>query len=278
MILIADSGSTKTNWSLVSEDSNAQSCITDGINPFFLSEKEIINILEDKFTLPKENITTIYFYGAGCIPKKSFLVSEALNVFFHANSIEVNSDLLAAAHSLCDKKEGIVCILGTGSNSGYYDGEKIIKTVSPLGYILGDEGSGAVLGKKLLAGILKNQMSDPVIYDFYNTYHLNLVEIMDKVYCQPFPNRFLAQFTPFIYSHISHSDIQKLVKNSFVEFIERNVFQYQKADRLPIHFTGSIAYYFKNILEEVCSQFDLSMGNTTKEPMSGLIKYHLKKN
>jgi N-acetylglucosamine kinase-like BadF-type ATPase len=277
MILIADSGSTKTNWSLVREDSNVRTCITDGINPFFLSEKEIVNLLKQKFTLPKENITAIYFYGAGCIPEKSFLVSEALNVFFHAGSIEVNSDLLAAARSLCDEKEGIVCILGTGSNSGHYDGEKIIENVSPLGYILGDEGSGAVLGKKLLAGILKNQLPDLVVCDFYNTYHLNLAEIMDKVYRQPFPSRFLAQFAPFISNHITHSDVQKLVKNSFAEFIEKNVFQYQNVDRLPVHFTGSIAYCFKNILEEVCSQFNLLMGNTTKEPMSGLIKYHLKK-
>jgi N-acetylglucosamine kinase-like BadF-type ATPase len=277
MILIADSGSTKTNWSLINEDLNVRVCMTDGINPFFLNEKEILNLLKQKFTLPKENITSVYFYGAGCTPERSSLVFEALNGFFHAGSIEVNSDLLAAARSLCGEKEGIACILGTGSNSCHYDGKKIIENVSPLGYILGDEGSGAVLGKKLIADILKNQLPDVVVRDFYNTYHLNPAEIMDKVYRQPFPNRFLAQFTPFISNHITHPEIQKSVKNSFVEFVERNVFQYRKADQLPVHFTGSIAYCFKDILEEVCSQYNLLMGNTTKEPMSGLIKYHLKK-
>jgi N-acetylglucosamine kinase-like BadF-type ATPase len=276
MILIADSGSTKTNWSLIDKDLSIQTCITDGINPFFLTEKAIMDLLKQKFTLPLEDITAVYFYGAGCTPEKSPLVFEVLSAFFHSCSIEVNSDLLAAARSLCDDKEGIACILGTGSNSCYYDGEKIVSTISPLGYILGDEGSGAVLGKKLIADILKNQLPDVVVHDFYLMYRLSPAGIMDSVYRRPFPNRFLAQFVPFISGHITLLEMQELVKNSFAEFIERNIFQYRKAGRLPVHFTGSIAYCFKDMLDEVCSRFNLQTGNVTKEPMPGLIKYHLK--
>jgi N-acetylglucosamine kinase-like BadF-type ATPase len=276
MILIADSGSTKTNWALVNADSGFQTCITGGINPFFLNQREIVNLLEQEFTLPEENITSLYFYGAGCTPEKAPVVFEALNAFFHTNAIEVNSDLPAAARSLCGNEEGIACILGTGSNSCHYDGKKIIATVSPLGYILGDEGSGAVLGKKLIADVLKNQLPDAIRSDFYATYPLTPAEIVDKVYRQPFPNRFLAQFVPFISNHITHPDMEKMVKTGFVEFIERNIFQYRKAGRLPVHFTGSIAYCFKNILADVCSQMNLRLGKVTKEPLPDLIEYHLK--
>jgi N-acetylglucosamine kinase-like BadF-type ATPase len=141
---------------------------------------------------------------------------------------------------------------------------------------LGDEGSGAVLGKKLVADVLKNQLPDAIRSDFYSTYPLTPAEIIDKVYRQPFPNRFLAQFVPFIFNHITHPDMEKMVKSGFVAFIERNIFQYQKAGGLPVHFTGSVAYCFKNILAEVCSQMNLRLGKVTKEPLPDLIEYHLK--
>ncbi|MDR0412591.1 MAG: ATPase [Dysgonamonadaceae bacterium] len=277
MILIADSGSTKTKWSLTGNGSTAQTCVTEGINPFFRTGKVLLDSLKREFTLPVENISAVYFYGAGCTPETSPLVSDALSAFFNTRSVEVHSDLLAAARSLCDGKEGIACILGTGSNSCYYDGEKIVSAVSSLGYILGDEGSGAVLGKKLVAGVFKNQLPDPVVRDFQQTFRLSLAEIMENVYRRPFPNRFLAQFVPFILDRTGYPEVRELVRSSFAEFIEKNILSYRKARSLPVHFTGSVAYHLKHILEEECSRFDLQMGNVTKEPMPGLLKYHLKK-
>ncbi|MDR0799821.1 MAG: ATPase, partial [Dysgonamonadaceae bacterium] len=159
MILIADSGSTKTHWILAAADGALQSCVTRGINPFFLDKPAIINLLETEFMLPKEAIAAVYFYGAGCTPETIPGVIDALGTHFQSDTIEVHSDMLAAAHSLSRKEEGIVCILGTGSNSCHYDGEKIIDNVYSLGYVLGDEGSGAVLGKKLVADILRGTSS-----------------------------------------------------------------------------------------------------------------------
>lgn len=277
MILIADSGSTKTSWCLIGDDAGLQTCQTRGINPFFLDQEEIKQLLKDEFSLEKESIASIYFYGAGCTPEKQPLLTTVLQEYFQTNQVEVRSDLWAAARSLCQDKEGIVCILGTGSNSCYYDGTSIVKNISPLGYILGDEGSGAVLGKKLIADILKNQLPPSIIRDFYDTYSLSAADILDKVYRQPFPNRFLAQFTFFIFKHIKEVEIQQLVENGLTEFIVRNVLQYEKAREIPIHFTGSIAFCLRDNLQRILDNNHLKMGNTTKEPLPDLIAYHLKK-
>ncbi|MDR0866055.1 MAG: ATPase [Candidatus Symbiothrix sp.] len=276
MILIADSGSTKTNWSFISANGEVQTGVTSGINPFFLTEEEIVDLLKKEFIFPEEAISSVYFYGAGCTPEKAPVVSEALNAYFQPEKMEVHSDLLAAARSLCLNEAGIACILGTGSNSGQYDGEKIIQQVSPLGYILGDEGSGAVLGKKLIGDMLKNQLSPHIVQDFQYTYHLNPAQIMDHVYRRPFPNRFLAQFVPFISNHIIDSEIKQLVEDSFTEFIRRNILQYPESNQLPVHFTGGVAFGFKNNLENVFSKFNLQLGKITKDPMQGLIDYHIR--
>jgi N-acetylglucosamine kinase-like BadF-type ATPase len=275
MILIADSGSTKTNWALIAPDAVVRTCTTQGINPFFLQKDEIMGILEHEFTLSKENIVSVYFYGAGCTPEKAPLVSESLKAYFQLDSIEVYSDLLAAARSLCGREEGIACILGTGSNSCYYDGEKIAQQVSPLGYILGDEGSGAVLGKRLVADVLKNQLSPAVIQDFQDTCHLSAAGILDAVYRQPFPNRFLAQFVPFIFKHLGEDEVEKIVEDSFSAFIRRNVLQYHQAGQLPVHFTGSVAFYLKEPLEKVVKRFHCTLGKVTLNPLPGLIEYHI---
>jgi N-acetylglucosamine kinase-like BadF-type ATPase len=277
MILIADSGSSKTNWSLVSENSEIQSCTTAGINPFYQDKSKIIRLLQEEFILPKNAITSVYFYGAGCTPATISVLESVLSYTFKVKSIEVNSDLLAAARSLCQLEEGIACILGTGSNSCYYDGEKIVQNVSPLGYILGDEGSGAVLGKKLIADILKNQLSAHLIQDFQSTYKLSAPEILKKVYRQPFPNRFLAEFTTFIAKHITDSEIKKLVEDSFVEFVQRNLFQYSEVTQFPVHFCGSVAYHFQSNLDNVFAQLHLKLGKIIQNPMSGLIEYHMNK-
>jgi N-acetylglucosamine kinase-like BadF-type ATPase len=276
MILVADSGSTKTSWCLL-DSSDKQYFSTNGINPYFLEKEGILNILQNELPVQEGAVSEVYFYGSGCTPEKQPFVKAILNQHFGITQSEVYSDLLGAARALCQEEEGIACILGTGSNSCYYDGENMAENISPLGFILGDEGSGAVLGKKLLADILKNQLSSPLIIDFYSKYNVSAAEIIDKVYRQAFPNRFLAQFTHFIADNIHLDEMKNLVENSFSEFVTRNLFQYEKAGQLPIHFTGSIAWYFKENLENVLQKYHLQLGKITKEPLLGLVEYHLKK-
>ncbi|MDR2058326.1 MAG: ATPase [Dysgonamonadaceae bacterium] len=272
MILIADSGSTATTWGLL-RGNEVEICLTSGINPFFLTSKEITQLLENEFTMNRQ-VAFIYFYGAGCSPEKQSVVTEALDNYFETNFIEVKSDLWAAARSLCREEEGIACILGTGSNSCYYNGNNIVKNVPPLGYILGDEGSGATLGKKLIAGILKSQLPEPVIRDFQDTYSWSMAEILDCVYRRPFPNRFLAQFAPFLRKHVKNGAVKQLVIDSFTEFIAKNILQYEKVRELPIHVTGSVAFYFKSELKAAFDIFQLHLGIVSEEPIQGLIEYH----
>ena len=277
MILIADSGSTKTIWCCVENDNNNTIlCNTSGINPFYLNTNEIIQLLNNEFKLHNKNISSIFFYGAGCIHEKKEVLYNALKSYFNAENIFIESDLFGAAHSLCQNKAGIACILGTGSNSCYYDGVKIVQNITPLGFILGDEGSGAFLGKKLIADILKNQLSKDLSKYFFEEHPLSTNQILDNIYRKPFPNRFLAQFTKFIAKHINHLEINMLVNTSFQEFITRNILQYENALHLPINFTGSVAYIFKANLEKVIHDNNLKMGTISQNPIEGLIRYHLK--
>ncbi len=275
MILIADSGSTKTTWRLTGKDVETKTCVTKGINPFLLSKDEITQMLEMEFTLPKENILSVFYYGAGALPEKKPMLFDILSSFFDTDKIEINSDLLAAARALCQNMPGIACIMGTGSNSCFYDGKEIVKNVPPLGFILGDEGSGSALGRKLLSDILKNQISAFIRDDFFATYPITIGEILENTYRKPFPNRFLAQYTHFIAKHIHHPEIEALVDNSFCDFFRRNVMQYAESLYLPIHFTGSVAFYFQDHLKKSARSFGLTIGKVCREPMEELVAYHL---
>ena len=275
-LLIVDSGSTKTIWRRIGGDKSDDTCITGGINPFQSGVDEIVQLLETEYTLSISDISTIWFYGAGCaFPEKNVLVASALSHFFGALEIHVNSDLLGAARSLCGRRPGIACILGTGSNSCYFDGEAIAQNVSPLGYVLGDEGSGSALGRKLLADILKNQLPVTICNRFFDTYQTTVGEILDHVYRRPFPNRYLAQYARFVSANIAYPEMKALTVHCFREFFRRNVMQYDEAKRLPVHFTGSIAYCFSEILKNTAAEFGLTVGNISQEPMSGLVAYHL---
>ncbi|HSV77353.1 MAG TPA: hypothetical protein VLH37_10020 [Bacteroidales bacterium] len=250
-------------------------CQTAGINPFFQSADDIYSTLSGEFTLGREGIRKIFFYGAGCAnPEKKALLSSVLKNFFEVSSVEVESDLLAAARSLCGHSEGIAAILGTGSNSCYYDGVNIKQHVSPLGFILGDEGSGAVLGRKLVADFLKNQAPEHLQVSFEKTFGQTTAEILESVYRKPFPNRYLASFTPFLSKHISDGFVYQLVKSSFKEFFNRNIAQYPRAQSLPVHFTGSIAWHFEGVLKEAAHDCGFTIGKIIKDPMLGLIEFH----
>ena len=275
MILIADSGSTKTDWCVSAEGKQLQRIATIGLNPFFLQEEaigeEILSSLLPE--LQTSTFDALYFYGAGCLPEKVSMMQNALGKYLEVKTIEVNSDMLGAARGLSGRNPGIVCILGTGSNSCYYDGEKMLSNVSPLGFILGDEGSGAVLGKILVGDLLKNQLPAGLKEKFLQEFDLSPSMIIERVYRQPFPNRFLASLSPFLLRNIENAAVRSLVFNSFRSFLMRNVMQYDYK-RYPIYFIGSIAYHYRDILEEAVLSCGMQLGNIMQNPMEGLLKYH----
>lgn len=276
MTLIADSGSTKTHWCLIKDDVEIQHFFTKGINPFYQTKDEIgseidIHLMPEIKHFEVENI---YFYGAGCsFPEKKAIVADALGLRFRDAVIEVQSDLLAAARSLFLHSEGIACILGTGSNSCYYNGAEITANVSPLGFILGDEGSGAVLSKTFVSDCLKNQVPKQLSEKFFQQYDFTPAVILEKVYKQPFPNRFLATFTPFLLENIGEPSIYNLVLSGFNSFFLRNVKQYS-VNNMKVGFVGSVAYYFANILKTSAAEHSIEIGDIVQSPMKGLIQYH----
>ena len=277
MILIADSGSTKTEWREIKDGRAGRSYISTGINPFFVTGDEIIRLFGKEIPELKDaGVQRIFFYGTGVSnASKAGIVRGALASFFGTDELFIGSDLLGAARSLCQNEPGIACIIGTGSNSCYYNGSEIVANVSPLGYILGDEGGGAVIGRKLVAGILKKQLPGIVIENFFKAYPYTPAEILDNVYNMPFPNRFLGQFTRFISDNIHVPELQTMITSSFDEFIVRNVLSYPEARKYPIHFTGSIAYHFRAFLEDLLLKYRLQPGIFTLTPMENLVKYHI---
>ncbi len=274
--IIADSGSTKAEFKLLGDNAKENTFVLPGINPFYQSEVEIRDLVRNNLypNLTGYNIQKIFFYGAGCaFPEKKKMLENALSFSFPQAEIYIESDLLAASRALFGKDRGIACILGTGSNSCLYNGQEIEKNVSPLGFILGDEGSGAVLGRKFISDCLKNQLPDALQKKFFSQYHISPSEIMERVYKQPFPNRYLASFTPFLLENISEEPIYQLVKTSFTEFFERNIKQYPVTGE-KIGFIGSIAYYFQDILREVAEEMTYQIEKIEKSPMKGLIQFH----
>lgn len=275
MKLIADSGSTKTDWCLIYDDSSMERILTPGINPFYQTTLEIVTNLEEGFPNIDGTIHELFFYGAGCAnEEKNRIVENAIFEFFAVEEVFVASDLLGAARSLCQDGEGIACILGTGSNSCHYRDGDIIKNVSPLGYKLGDEGSGAVIGEKLVSDVLKKQLSAATIEMFFDRYKITPTEIIDNVYRKTFPNRYLAQFTKFIADNIHIAELENIVLYCFDEFVRRNLLQYDGLSTLKTYYTGSIGYHFKEQLIKTAEKNKLMIGDITKSPMEGLIKFH----
>ncbi len=280
MILLADSGSTKTDWGLVENGKLVKRLRTSGMNPFQMSEEAITEEIKTHLVpeLPGTVLDEVHFYGAGCTKEKQPIVERALRANLTINGeCEVASDMLGAARGICGHKPGIACILGTGSNSCSYDGKNLVKNVSPLGFILGDEGSGAVLGKLLVGDVLKNQMPETVIKRFFEKYKLTSAEIIDRVYRQPKPNTFLASFVPFLEENIDEPKIYNLVKESFRSFLRRNVMQYEGWQTLPIGFNGSIAKIYKKPLLEALEEEGMHLGRIIQAPMEAMVEYHVEK-
>ncbi len=276
IILIADSGSTKTEWCLL-DGKKRKTIYTQGMSPYFLDTKQIQQILatELKSKLKDVEPDEVYYYGTGCAnPENVKSVKEALKKIFTKATISVDHDLMGAAKALCGSEKGVACILGTGSNSCYYNGKKIIKNSPGLGYILGDEGSGAYLGKKVVQYYLYNTF-DPDLMDRFNAkYNTTNVEILDAVYKHPLPNRFLAGFVPFLIENRGHFMIENIIEDGFNDFFFNHIYKYRESWIMPIHFIGSVAFGFKDVLKDMCNAYELELGRVLKNPMDGLVKYH----
>ncbi len=277
MKLIAESGGTKTNWCAVSDSKETEIISTIGLNPNFVSEGTFKEVLSSE-VLPGLNnppIEEVWFYGAGCsgeaMEKK---VTETINSVLPSSSIHVLSDLTGAARGLLGKWKGYVCMIGTGSNSGYYDGNKITANIPPLGFILGDEGGGAYLGKKLLADFLRGIMPPLLSDEFRNAHGAEKDEIVSHVYRGVFPSRYIGGFVKFLKDHISDPYCDNLVRTSFEEFVSRNLKLYKTNGKTEIAVTGSVAWHFSDILKEVFAKNDFIITSITREPIEGLIGYH----
>ena len=278
MILIADCGSTKIDWCLLNGKDKVAQIFTTGMNALLLTEEEMAKCIHDEL-LPHivgYHVDEIYYYGAGIINDEiKDHVRGALKAnIATATKIEIESDLLAAARALCGREPGIACILGTGSNSCYYDGEKVVDNVSPLGYILGDEGSGAVMGKLLVGDVLKKQLPEHLCEKFLKEYDMDRNKIITAVYRQPAANRFLAHFAPFLQKNIHEPSIHDLVFRALTSFFMRNVESYPHYKELPVNFVGSIAYVQKPVLLEAAQARGIKVGTIIQNPMEGLIRYH----
>jgi N-acetylglucosamine kinase-like BadF-type ATPase len=274
--LIADSGSTKTDWCLLNGKKKTR-ISTQGISPYFLQKEEVVKILTKELLpkLAKARPSKIFYYGTGCSqPAHIKMIKQSLQQVFPGAQVSVEHDLAGAAKALCGRSKGIACILGTGYNSCYYNGKKIVKNSPGLGYVLGDEGSGAYLGKKVLQYFLY-QTFDPELMDrFRSTYQLTSADILDAVYKQPLPNRYLARFAGFLADNRGHYMIENIIEDGLNDFFFQHLYKYRESWTLPIHFVGSIAFGFKDVLKELCSTYELELGKVLKTPMDGLIQYH----
>ena len=275
MQLIADSGSTKVSWRAICDDGSVKSIETVGINPVFMEDAEIESILTEKL-VPEigTKVDAIFFYGAGMVGGEiSAKLERCFGKVFPGSTCEAASGVLAAARALCGHKPGIACILGTGSNSCFYDGEGIAENVRAGGFILGDEASGAYLGKRLLSDFIKGLLPTPIEKEFTKRYGLDYMAIVQKVYREPMPSRFLASFSPFIAEFKNHPHIANLLKSSFEEFLRRNIVHYDYK-KYPVNFVGSVAYYYKDILEKAVNAAGMRMGIILQGPIDGLVAYH----
>jgi glucosamine kinase len=279
MILVADSGSSKTDWLLTLKDGEVKQFRTAGLNPYFLSEKEIVKILQEQaadMIAFAADIDEIYFFGAGCSsPDRHEIVTNALSQLFSKSYISVDSDLLGCAYATCGHEKGLCCVLGTGSNISFFDGAEIHSGKHGLGFVLGDEGAGTWFGKALITDFLYGNMPHDISIKFAEAYQLDKEKVIKYVYQTPNANSYLATFTKFL-SGIRKTDYaQNLLHKGLLEFIETNIKSYPQYHRYKCHFVGSIAYVFTDELTEVCKANDIHIGKIIKQPIHDLLAFIL---
>jgi N-acetylglucosamine kinase-like BadF-type ATPase len=278
MILVADSGSTNTDWVILNQHKIILNFKTKGFNPYFTSSEEIVE--EIKSHTPTEidikNITHIYYYGSGCSSENlKNIIRDGLKSFFLNSAIEINHDLLGAARALFLNEPGIAIILGTGANTCVYNGKEIAENIPSLGFILGDEGGGDYIGKHFITDFLYGNLPEEISASFSEKYKLSKSDILHKVYKEPYPNRFLASFTEFILLNIDNAFINEMIKKTFRDLFKIHICKYSNYQKEKIRVTGSVAYYFKKQLIEVASEFNLEIDLIVKNPISRLAQFHL---
>lgn len=276
--LIADSGATKCEWQLL-EGGKKKKILTQGISPYFLSADQIVVLLQ-KELLPKLKeaaVEEVYYYGTGLSnPNNVQIIKGVLKKVFPMAHREVNHDMFGAARALCQHEKGMACILGTGSNVCFFNGKKIVKDSPGLGYVLGDEGSGAYLGKKVIQYFLYSTFDEDLKARFVAKYETNPVEILENVYKKPLPNRYLASFAEFLAENRGHYMVENIIEDGLNDFFFQHIYKFRESWTLPIHFAGSVAFGFKDVLKELCSTYELELGRVLKSPMQGLIEFHSK--
>jgi glucosamine kinase len=278
MILIADGGSTKTSWCLIEDSGKKIMFNTEGYNPYFSDTEYIIDSMHKNMPvdLPVDQIKDVYYYGAGVHnEEKAAVVENAMKVIFSKAKIHADHDLMAAARALLGDKRGFAAILGTGTNTCIYDGEGLEMSIDSLAYILGDEGSGCYIGKKLLSDYVRGYMPKNVRDSFWDTFKLTPDDILEAIYKKPLPNRFCASFSKFVYDitvNIEYS--RNLVKTSFKDFFENLVSHYPNYQDYEFNCIGSVAYNFRNVLEETALEYGMKMGKILRSPIDDLVLYH----
>ncbi len=275
--LIAESGSTKTDWCLLKKGKKPVHFKTGGINPYLQTKDDILNILTNEldWNSKKDIPDVVSYYGAGAASKlKQEEVAAVLKQYFGVKKVNVNSDMLAASRGLCGDKKGIVCILGTGSNSCYYNGKQIKEQTASLGFIAGDEGSGNHMGKRVLQYYAYNTFDTELRMVFEQLFGNNVPVILNKLYHEPFPNRYLATFVQLLSQNREHFMVQNIVEDCLNDFFHHHILKYRQSWKLPLYFTGSIAYEFKDVIINLCSQYELEIGKIEKSPLDGLLKYY----
>ncbi|MBB6274483.1 N-acetylglucosamine kinase-like BadF-type ATPase [Pedobacter cryoconitis] len=279
MILVADSGSSKTDW-LGYKDGKTISFSTQGINPYFLNAQDIFKIFSKMKVTEEfaEDVREIYFYGSGCsTPDKHEVISNGLSLYFTKAFISVENDLIGCAYATCGNEKGLICILGTGSNVSYFDGVSTYDSNYGLGYILGDEGSGTTFGKKMVTSYLYKQMPEDLRTLFEKEFNTDKETIITNVYQKPFPNTYLAGFSRFMYTNREHPFINQILIDGFQEFIDVNIKNFKDYKTLDCHFVGSVAYYYQDTLKQVCELNGLKIGRIMQKPIEGIYNYILKK-
>jgi len=274
--LIADSGATNCQWTFV-QNKKRQSVRTIGISPYFLSTESMIEILQKAFAkkIKPEQIEAVYFYGTGLSnPSNVTSLKKALKAVFPKAKLDIQTDLVAAARATCQQQKGIACIIGTGSNTGFYNGKKITKNSPGLGYVLGDEGSGAYLGKKVLQYFLYQTFDEELMLSFQKKYNLDKSDILNKIYREPLPNRYLASFASFLSEHRGHYMIENIIEDGLNDFFYTHLNKLNESWLHPIHFVGSVAFAFKDVIKQLALVYEMELGTIIKSPMQGLIEYH----
>ena len=280
MNLIIDNGGTKAIWTLADETNVVEQFTTPGIYPHHATDEQMLKyISEGKERLPYP-VTEVFFYSTGSKLEAQRLRIAGLfrKVFEQATNIEADTDLLAAARALCGRDPGIACILGTGSNSCLYDGDRIIKNAGGLGFILGDEGSGALIGRRILTAYLNATLPEDLHRPLEEEHNLTFETAIQNVYQRGGPNKYLASFAPFAHKFRTHPFVANLLREEFQTFFRLSVLHYPGYDTLPIHFLGSIANYFSDELQGAARELGIHIRSLNKDPMPGLVRYHAKKN